>query len=142
MAWLSHNARAIEARYRRKAGAFDLQFRNSAASGARLLTADSRQVLGARVYAIPAKRSPTGRPLWRRTGRLFAAERWEAVGFNIRHRNTAPHYLHRLRYGRPGGRPARPPQVAVNWPVIALARQARQIHRLNRIALQRTLSTR
>ena len=51
-----------------------------------------------------------------------------------RHINTAPHYLHRLRYGTPAGRPASPPQRRWGGPRVTVARRARWIGQRRQMA--------
>lgn len=134
---VQHNLRDMRRLMESRASAVARELRRENVEIAKDLTAESQRLLQADVYAVPVKTSRTGRPLWRRTGELKAADRWVAQGMAVLHRNKAAHYPHRHRYGKPGGRPASPPQRASYWVTGAVARQARSIRARRRAAIAR-----
>ena len=140
---ITTNAAAYSRRVRACALEIQREQVRAAKDIANRLTGESREQLIIDIYAVPIKRSPTGRPLWTRLfnkpGGLLGEETWVPKGTDVRHRNLSPHYIHRWRYGKAGGRPARPPQRASSWHRVALIRNARWINQRRHIALRRAL---
>ncbi len=142
MPGITSNAAALAARMGRRVARLETEQHAAATAIADRLTRATREELGTDIYRIPPKRSPrTGRPLWRRTGRLFAGDRWRADGVNVAHESAAPHALARWRYGKPGGRLARPPQRASSWHRAALAKNAVWMRGRRVQALRRALAS-
>lgn len=134
---VTHNTREMRRKMEARAHSVPRELRRENVGIARDLTQASQALLQSDIYAIPEKTSRTGRKLWVRKGTLKAGDRWIAVGMSVVHKNTAPHYLPRLRYGKPGGRTASPPQRASYWVTGAVARNAHSIRVRRRAAIQR-----
>lgn len=129
------NAATLARKYERRGAAEILSQRDANRDIALHLTRETLLQLGRDVYG------PAPAPGHRRTGQLFRLDRWVVQQDQVRHRNTAPHYIHRWRYGKPGGRRAVPPRHASSWHRVALARNLRWIlerrHRAHLRALER-----
>jgi hypothetical protein len=135
---IKSNAADIARKMTSRAGAVARELRNENVAIAKDLTAASLALLQRDVYAVPVKVSRTGRPLWTRTGQLRAEDRWVAIGMSVVHRNRAPHFRHRERYGKAGGRPASPPQRAAHWVRDAVLKNGSKIRARRRAALARS----
>ncbi len=135
----STNAKRIAGNFRRMAERVEPFQLAANVEIAMMLTTQSKENLREDVYSVPIKRSRTGRPLWKRTLVLYTQEGWRANGMSVEHVNAAPHYLFRLRYGRPGGRPASPPQRVWRGPNYVLAKNLRAIGKKRSEALRRSI---
>ncbi len=137
---LTSNAAELEARYIRRA---QLVRRNQITASWQIalrLTEESRAILRQDVYAVPVKRSKSGRPLWVRTGELLAQERFAVEHqTTVKHVNESDHFIYRWFYGKPGGQRASPPQHASNWFRAAISRNARWVHDVRQRALRAAL---
>jgi hypothetical protein len=128
-----HNTATIRRRFERRGVAVGRELKAEQQGIATDLTGASKAQLQVDVYNVP---EAPGSP---RTGVLMAEEEWvvSGGGWVIGHRNLAPHYIHRWRYGKPGGRQAVPPRHASSWHRVALARQAVRIRQRRRAAIAR-----
>lgn len=134
---LHHNTGELRRKMLTRAALVASELRLENVAIARELTEFGRVELQHDVYDIPEKTSSTGRKLWVRTGALKAAERWVARGMSVVHRNAAPHYVHRYRYGKPGGQKASPPQKASFWVRNTVTRNGSAIRSRRRAAIRR-----
>src|SRR5688500_4840263 len=73
---ITHNTAEMRRRMLARPARVARELRRENVAIAKDLTAASQAILQADVYAIPVKHSPTGRPLWTRTGQLKAEDRW------------------------------------------------------------------
>jgi hypothetical protein len=135
------NARATGARMLSRALAVTPELRAAAVDIARELRKDSQSILSSQVYGVPIPRSPTGRPLWRRTGQLYRRETWRPVGAAVRHQNLTPYARHRRNLGLPGHRQPKYTR-SVQWYEDAVRRKASWIRRRRQEALRRALARR
>lgn len=136
---ITHNTSEIAARMRRRGNRAEPELKRAAVQGAKELQERSVAIMTREIYDIPEKRGKDGRPLWIRIGELRAFEAFFAQGVHIRHSNQAPHALSRYRYGKPGGRPARPPQRASSWYVTAIRQLFGRTTQLRREAVRRAM---
>ncbi len=134
---ITSNAGEIRSRMLSRAAAVASELRRENVGIAKDLTAESQRLLQSDIYGIPEKVSRTGRKLWVRKGTLKAGDRWVAVGMAVVHKNPAPHAPFRSRYGKPGGRPASPPQKASYWVRNAVLGMGRSIQVRRRAAIRR-----
>ncbi len=135
----STNARQVAGNMRRMAERVEPFQLAANVEIAAMLTTQSKENLREDVYSVPVKRSRSGRPLWRRTLALYTQEGWRVNGLSVEHVNAAPHYLFRLRYGRPGGRPATAPQRIWRGPAYVLGKNLRAIAKKRAEALRRSI---
>lgn len=136
---ITTNGRDLARKCRAMANNIVTEQRAAAEDIANRLTGKSQEQLLIDVYAQPIRRSPTGRLLWKRSNQLMREEKWVPEGVNVRHQNRAPHYIHRWRYGKPGGRKAKAPQRASSWHRVALILQARWIGQRRQMAQVRAM---
>jgi hypothetical protein len=126
---ISHNTAEMRRRMLARAPRVERELIRENTQIAALLTKASKQELQTDVYTPPAS-SP-------RTGQLLQNEEWVSDGLNVRHSNPTPHYIHRWRYGKPGGRPAKPPRKASSWHRQAVLKNAKAIAKRRRAAIAR-----
>lgn len=134
---VTHNTAEIRRRFAARAAAIEQELTRENAGIADLLTKTSKEELQRDVYDVPVKTSRSGRLQWVRTGVLKSQDHWEAKGLAVRHVNHAAHFPYRLRYGKPGGQIARPPQKASDWVGNAVRKNARKIAARRRAAIAR-----
>jgi hypothetical protein len=126
---LQHNTAEIRRRMLARAPKVERELVRENVAIAALLTKASKQELQTDVYTPPPS-SP-------RTGQLIQNEEWVSDGLNVRHSNPTPHFRHRWLYGKPGGRPAKPPRKASSWLKAAVLKNAKGIAKRRRAAIAR-----
>jgi hypothetical protein len=126
---VTHNTAQIRRRFESRAAAVASELRSENAQIAKELTDASKAILEAEVYAIPSDRP--------RSRRLIGADKWVAVGMSVVHRNKMHYFPYRLQYGKPGGRPAKPPKRASYWVSGAYRKRAGSIRARRRAAIMR-----
>jgi hypothetical protein len=104
-----HNTAEIRRRMLARPAAVLREIRAENAKIAEDMTKASVAELERDVYSVPPDRP--------RSNVLKNSEEWVVAlgGLAVVHRNTAPHYKHRWKYGKAGGRPAKPPKRASWW---------------------------
>jgi hypothetical protein len=104
-----HNTAQIRRRFIDRAAAIPREIIAENKKIAEDMTEASQAELQKDVYSVPADRP--------RSNVLMESEKWVPTlgGLAVKHQNTAPHYKHRWKYGKPGGRPATPPKRASSW---------------------------
>ena len=107
---------------------------------AKTLERESRKVLQAEVYAVPIPRGKNGKPKWKRSRKLKAAETARPDGMRVLFENSMVYARARNALGTPKGRKIRSPGIkSVQWQKLVLLRRRAWILDQRRKAVLRAL---